>query len=139
MYSGLIASFILAAVMLAATDGFARSGSAPRGAFASTHSNPSVTHSLRHNRRNRIAPLWPAAGGFYYGPSNGEAVLDVTQAPSADIHQTYTYDVPWDWAHRYPPTVAPGERPYVQSCTAETVAFPAHDGSERTVNVIRCY
>ena len=29
---------------------------------------------------------------------------------SRDIRYTTTYDVPWDWAHRYPPNVAPSER-----------------------------
>ena len=63
-------------------------------------------------------------------------MIDVTQ-PS-NIHYTYTYDVPWDWVHRFPPMVAPSDRPYTQSCATETVNVPGRDG-ERTVNVMRCY
>ena len=80
--------------------------------------------------------FWPGDSSFY-GPSNGEPILDGTQGASRDIH--YTYDVPWDWAHRYPPAVAPSDRPYVPGCGSETVTVPGHDGEERTVNVVRCY
>jgi hypothetical protein len=55
------------------------------------------------------------------------------------MHYTYTYDVPWDWAHRFPPAVAPSDRPYVSSCPAESVTVTGRGGKEQTVNVIRCY
>jgi hypothetical protein len=86
--------------------------------------------------------FWLGDGSFYepsYEPSNGEPMLDGTQAASRDIHTTYTYDVPWDWAHRYPPAVALSDRPYVPGCHAETVTVPGRDGEEQTVNVVRCY
>jgi hypothetical protein len=140
MYGALIASLSVVALMLAANETFARSGGAPRGGFTSTHSipHPSVAHSFRHHRRNNVGIFWPTEGDFSYGPSNGEPPADVTQ-PSGDVHYTYTYDVPWDWAHRFPPAVAPSERPYVPSCPAETVTVPGRDGREQTVNVMRCY
>jgi hypothetical protein len=81
--------------------------------------------------------FWP--GGDYYGPSEGEPPADVTQPNTGDAHYTYTYDVPWDWAHRYPPAVAPSDRPYVSSCPTETVKVRGHSGEEQTVNVMRCY
>src|ERR1700694_1647444 len=140
MYRAFIASLSVVALMLAANETFARSGAAPRGGVTSTHSisRPSVAHSLRHHRRNNAGTFWP--GGFFYdGPSNGEPLADFTQPPSGDIHHTYTYDVPWDWAHRYPPAVIPSDRPYVSSCPAETVTVPGHDGKERTVSIMRCY
>ena len=83
--------------------------------------------------------FWPAIGGFDYGPTGGEPVAGVTQPISSDVHYTYTYDVPWDWAHRYPPAVAPSERPYVSSCPAETVTVLGRDGAQKTVNIMRCY
>ena len=57
---------------------------------------------------------------------------------SGDVHYTTTYDVPWDWAHRFPPAVAPSDRPYVPSCPTETVTVPGRNG-QQTVNVTRCF
>jgi len=138
IYGAFIASLSLVALVLAANETFARSGAAVRGGSISTHSisRPSIAHSLRHHRRNNVGIFWP--GDFYYGPSY-EPMADVPQAGSGDIHYTYTEDVPWDWAHRYPPAVAPSERPYVPSCPAETVTVPGRGGDEQTVNIMRCY
>jgi len=86
-----------------------------------------------------VGAFWPADEGFYYGPSNGEPIGDGAQPTSGDVHYTYTYDVPWDWAHRYPPAVTPSDRPYVPSCPSEAVTVPGRDGREQTVNVMRCY
>jgi hypothetical protein len=140
MYGAIVASLSVIALMLAANETFAKSGAAPRGGPISTHSisHPSVAQSLRHHRRNNAGILLPAVGGFFYGPSNGEPMVDGTQ-PSGDLHYTYTYDVPWDWAHRYPPAVTPSERAYVPGCPAENVTVPGHDGKEQTVSIMRCY
>ena len=141
MYGALIASLSVIALMLAANETFARSGAARGGGVASTHSisRPSIAHSFRHHRRNNVGGFfWPGDEGFY-GPSNGEPMVDVTQPASGDIRYTNTYDVPWDWAHRFPPAVAPSERPYVPSCPAETVTVPGQDGKEQTVSIMRCY
>jgi hypothetical protein len=135
-----IASLSAIAVMIAANETLARSGAAVRGGFtAHSISHRSLASSFRHHRRNNAAIVWPAEGDFSYGPSNGEPIGDVTQPTSGDIHYTYTQDVPWDWAHRYPPAVAPSDRPYVPSCPTETVTFPRHDGGDQTVSVMRCY
>jgi hypothetical protein len=138
MYAAVIASLSAAALMLAANETFARSGSAPRGAFASTHPmpHPSGAHAFRHHRRSGV-PFWPAAGGFVDGPS-GEPIVDTAQPVSGNLHYTYSYDVPWDWTHRYPLTL-PSDRPYVPSCGSEPVTVPGRNGSEHTVNVMRCY
>jgi hypothetical protein len=138
MYGTLVASLGVAVVMLAANETFARSGAAPRAGFAPTHSRPAVAHSFRHHRRFGRA-FWPAVDGFYYDPSNGEPVVDAAPPTSNDVRYTDTYDVPWDWAHRYPPAVVPSDRPYVSSCGAETVTVRGHGGAEQTVNVMRCY
>ena len=142
MYGALIASLGVVALMFAANETFARSGAAHSGGFASTHSTsrPSIAHSLRHHRRNNVGGFfWPGDEGFDYGPSTSEPITDGTQPPSGNTHYTYTYDVPWDWAHRYPPAVAPSDRPYVSSCPSEAVKVPGRDGREQTVNVMRCY
>jgi hypothetical protein len=141
MYGALAASLGALALMLAADQTSARPGAAARGGSASTHSisNRSLAfRTFRHGRRNNVGGFWPG-DGFFYDPSSGEPVAGATQPTSGDVHYTYTYDVPWDWAHRYPPAVAPSDRPYVPSCGAETVTVPARDGGERTVNVVRCY
>jgi len=141
MYRAAIASLGGVALLLAANAAFARSGAAPHGGVVSTHSisRPSVAQPFRHHRRNNFGGVWPGVGDLDYGPSNGEPILDLTQAPSGDTHQTYTYDVPWDWAHRYPPAVTPSDRPYVPSCPTEVVTVPGRGGGEQTVNVVRCY
>ena len=63
----------------------------------------------------------------------------VTPPASSDVHYTYTYEAPWDWAHRNPPNVAPSDRPYVPGCTSEPVKVPGSKGGEHVVNVTRCY
>ena len=142
MYGAFIASLSALALMMAANETFARSGVASRGGFTPTHSisHPSVAQSLRHYRRKNLGALWPAVDdGFYgYGLSDGSTV-DATQPTSGDIRYTNTYDVPWDWAHRFPPMVAPSERPYVPSCPTEAVTVPGHSGTNQTVNVTRCF
>jgi hypothetical protein len=142
MYGALIASLSVVALVLAANETFAGSGAAHGGGIASTHSisRASIAHSLRHHRRNNIGTFWPGDEGFYYGPStNGEPIAGGAPPTSGDVHYTYTYDVPWDWAHRYPPAVTPSDRPYVPSCPSEAVTVAGRDGREQTVNVMRCY
>lgn len=150
MHWAIIASLGAAALTFAADETYARSGGAPGGAHgggvAAGHSiarAPGV-HAFRHHRRNFVGP---AIGGFYYGPDgtyygpDGTPLADGPQSQPAsnDVRYTYTYDVPWDWAHRFPPNVAPSDRPYVSSCGAETVTVPGRGGGEQTVNITRCY
>lgn len=140
MYRALVASLSVAALMLAANETFARSAGAQRGAFASPHGNfhSPGNRAFRHHRRNDGAIFWPGVDGYDYGPTGGEPLVEAAP-PSGDTRTTYTYDVPWDWVHRYPPMVARSDRPYVSSCPEESVTVPGHDGKERTVNVMRCY
>jgi hypothetical protein len=135
----LTASLSVVALMLAANETFAGTAAVSHGGVTATHSfsHPSVAQSFRHHRRNNLGTFWPG-GDFSYGP-NGEPVGDVGQPASGDVHYTYTYDVPWDWAHRYPPAVAPSDRPYVSSCPAEAVTVPGRGGEERTIYITRCY
>jgi hypothetical protein len=139
-YGVLIASLGVVALMLAASEASARSGAAGRGGLASTHSlsRPSIAHSFRHHRRGGFGEFWPGDEGFY-GPSGGEPLVDATPPGSGNIHTTFTYDVPWDWAHRYPPAVTLSDRPYVSSCPTETVTVRGRGGGEQAVNVMRCY
>jgi len=139
IYGAFIASLSLVALMLAANESFARSGAAVRGGSASRHSisRPSIAHALRHHRRNDVGFVWP--GDYGYGSSYGEPMADFAQPGPGDVQYTSTDVVPWDWAHRFPPAVAPSDRPYVPSCPAETVTVPGRDGREQTVNIVRCY
>lgn len=142
MVGALIASLGVAAFALVPNETFARSGGARGGAIASPHSIARAPGALafRHGRRNHVGAFWPAVvGDSYYGPSGGEPVAEAAPAQSNDVRYTYTYDVPWDWAHRYPPSVAPSDRPYVSGCPTEIVKVPGRGGGEQTVNVTRCY
>jgi hypothetical protein len=142
MYGAMIASLGAVALMLSATETFARPGGATARASVATHSmsRPALARSFGHHRGRRFGGgfFWPD-GGFFNDPSYGEPVGEVPQQPSGDVHYTYTYDVPWDWAHRFPPNVVPSDRPYVPSCPAETVTVPGRHGEEQTVNITRCY
>ena|SRR5271169_4198447 len=135
MYGALIASLSVVALMLGTNETFARGG------FSSTHSfsHRPFAPSFRHHRRNNAETFWPGVGDPSYGSSGGEPVAGATPPASGDIHYTQTYDVPWDWAHRFPPAVAPSDRPYVSSCSAETVTVPGHDGEDQSVRITRCY
>lgn len=135
----LVASLSVAAIMLAPNPAFARSGAAQGGRVASTHPafHPPGVRPFRHHRGGAI--VWPGYDAFDYGTPGGEPLVDATQPPSGDVHYTYKQDVPWDWAHRYPPAVEPSNRPYVSSCPQETTTFTGRDGKDQTVNVMRCY
>jgi hypothetical protein len=140
MVGALITSLGAVALLLAANQSFAASGAAHVGT-GSAHAmpHPAVAQSFRHHHRNNNGAFWPGVDGYDYAPSNDEPLPDVAQPASGDIHTTYTYDVPWDWAHRYPPAVTPSDRPYVSSCPAEAVTVPGRGGSQQTVTVTRCY
>jgi hypothetical protein len=140
MHRALIASLGAVTLMFAASETSARSGgvqgASVAAARASAHQTaPTASRAFRQHRRHFIGP---AFGGLLFGP-DGAPLVDTTQAPSNDFRYTYTYDVPWDWAHRYPPNVVPSDRPYVSSCGAETVTVPGRDGTEQTINITRCY
>ena len=137
MHKALIASLGAMALMFAANETFARSGSAQGSGVVAARAiaHPVGAHAFRQHRRNFIGP---AIGGFYYGP-DGAPIVDAVPPPASnDVHYTYTQDVPWDWAHRYPPNVAPSDRPYVPGCGSETVTVPGRNG-DQTVNITRCY
>jgi len=142
MYFALIACLGLAALMLQPGEAFARSGAAAPGrAFASMRpiARPGVAPFRHHHRGFVGGTYWPGDYGYGYGPTYGEPVTAVPEAGSQDVHYTTTYDVPWDWAHRFPPQVVPSDRPYVSSCPVESVTVTGRNGSEQTINVMRCY
>jgi hypothetical protein len=134
-----IASLGALALTFAAGETFARSGGATGAGAAAARAiaHPAAAHAFRQHRRGFIGP---AVGGLYDG-TDGAGLVDAPQSQPAagDVRYTYTYDVPWDWAHRYPPNVVPSDRPYVSSCGAETVTVPGRGGREQTVNITRCY
>jgi hypothetical protein len=133
----LAACAVAMAIILAASEASARSAAAGRGGVVSSRPmfRPIAPHAFRNHRG-----FFPGVGGDYYGP-DGTPTNEVTLPAhtSSDIRYTYTYDVPWDWAHRFPPNVVPSDRPYVPDCTAEAVTVPGRAGGQQTVNVTRCY
>ena len=144
IHGAFIASLGVAALILAPNETFGGSGAAHGVASASTHSisHPSAARSLLRRRGNNVwAFFWPGAGDFGGSSYGGEPNVDVTPPTSRDIHTTYTYDVPWDAVHRFPPVVTPPQpvfRTYVPGCPAQTVTVPWDDGKEQTVSIVRC-
>src|SRR4029077_4691685 len=114
-YGALIASLSVVALTFTATETFARSGTA--AGVAAGAGRGVAHHSLAPSLRPQppgTRGSWPAVGGYYYDPSNGTVPSDLAQQPlSPDARYSYTDNVPWDWAHRYPPLVIPSERAYV--------------------------
>jgi hypothetical protein len=143
LVGALVAAMSFVALGGGAEEALARSGGAP-GVAGAAGARPIVARApmarapFRHHHGRGFGSLWPAVGGYSYydGTPYNAPAIDVTQ-PS-NIHYTYTYDVPWDWAHRFPPNVVPSDRPYAPSCTNEVVTVPGRSG-EHTVNVTRCY
>ena len=92
-----------------------------------------------HHQRNGGA-FWPGDYGSYGAPDGGPYAEVTTTQPAYEAPRaTCTYDMPWDWAHRCPPAVAPSDKPYAPSCPTEVMKFTGRDGTEQTVNVTRCY
>ena len=137
---GLMASLGAALLALSADQSFAQSRG---GSLAAPFVQPGVPVGARplvtHPRRGLARGFWPAASGYYYGAPYSEPPAG-SALPSNDFNINYTYkqDVPWDWAHRYPPAVTPSDRPYAPACSSEPVTVPGRSG-EQTINVIRCY
>ncbi|TYL86474.1 hypothetical protein FXB38_08345 [Bradyrhizobium cytisi] len=145
----LLASLSAAALLLPPSDSFARpGGAAPHGMVSAAAppvaARPPIAPGMRfrgrNNARNNPWVYWPGGGGFFYdGAAYSEPFADAGQPVTNDVRYTYTYDVPWDWAHRFPPNVVPSDRPYVPSCPTESVTVPGRGGGEHTVNIMRCY
>ncbi|MGJ4883091.1 hypothetical protein [Bradyrhizobium sp. HKCCYLRH1065] len=99
---------------------------------------PGVRSFVRHHHRGYRSYL-PAAGAFAYGGYGEPVPQQIPEHTSADVRYTYTYDVPWDWVHRFPPNVVPSDRPYVSSCPMQTVTVPGRRGGDHSVTITRCY
>ena len=148
MYATAFIASLSFALAIAPSESFGRSGVALGGKSASTHSasRPSAMRSRIHanfsslrdrGQRNAGWALWATAGGYYGAnqslqPSDIEPNVDV--ARSISEHVTYTYDVPWDAVHRYPPVVR-----YTAGCRSQTVMVPRGGGTKQSVNIVRCY
>lgn len=144
MYGALIASLGVVAVTVVPNEAFADPAARPvEGSVLSKPAfRPSAGRPVQRHRGHNARAFWPAGtAGYFYEPPYAESGVDVVPPVSGDVRYTYTYDVPWDWSHRYPPAVAPSDRPYVQDCTRQTVKVPRREGSEETVsvNITRCY
>lgn len=135
----LTACFGVAALILSLDTASARSGGGvgARGAAPHVAARGPGARGFRHHGGFVPGGYWP--GAYAYGPTDSAPAAEAPTGPvSADIRTTYTYDVPWDWAHRYPPNVVPSDRPYVSSCPTETVQVPGR-GGDHTINITRCY
>ena len=137
----LVASLSVAALACVPNPAIAGSATPHGGSFASARpaAHAPAIRPFRHHRKGGGAIFWPGVDAFDYGMPPGEPLVDATQPPSGDVHYSYTQDVPWDWAHRYPPAVAPSDKPYAPSCPEESTTFKGRDGKDQTVNVMRCY
>jgi hypothetical protein len=126
------------ALAFATNEAIARSGSAaapPVGATVRAAHASNGLHGVRHRGRGVGGYFWPGYGDAYDAYLPGAGPITAPFAGSNEVRYTTTYDVPWDWVHRFPPNVIPSDRPYVPGCTGESVDV----GAGKTVNVMRCY
>ena len=86
--------------------------------------------------RNAGWGLW-GNGTMIYGAPQAPAIEPVADNGALSQHVTYTYDVPWDAVHRYPPALRTYE--YAQGCHTQQQTVPGSRGGKQTVNIIRCY
>jgi hypothetical protein len=109
--------------------------------------HPSATARLSNHPHGRYhGNFFPATGGLFWDSTPEEVIAPSASGPiSDDINYTFKYDVPWDWAHRYPPGFfgAPPAAPapslsYRPGCPAQTLTVPGADGKDQTVTVVRC-
>src|SRR5262249_54062918 len=124
-------AFIVSISVLASNQALAQSGAALRvGSSASTHQNfqpivnrplghrvvrpldHRIARPLHHRIGRNVGAFFPTTGPFFWGIPNAEALQPV-DSMVGDFNYTYKYDVPWDWAHRYPPSffASPPEPP----------------------------
>ncbi|MGJ4905934.1 hypothetical protein ACQR0V_30500 [Bradyrhizobium sp. HKCCYLS2058] len=142
--SGVFVVCAAAAALIFSTEAAsARSGAAvaagPVGPSQVVRPAPGIRPGLRHHHYRGARAYLPAAGAFAYGGYDEPVPQQIPERTSADVRYTYTYDVPWDWAHRFPPNVVPSDRPYVSSCPMQTVTVPGRRGGDHTVTITRCY
>jgi hypothetical protein len=145
MYAAFIASLGVA-LTLTSNGTFGASSAMRGGKSASTHStsHPSVARSPHQRRGRHSGAYWPTAGGFFYGQTNGEPEINVTEPTPGNTRYTCTLDIPWDWVHRCPPfenpspPPAPVFIPSVPGCPAHTTTVMMGNGKEQTVTIVRC-
>jgi hypothetical protein len=131
-------AFAFATNETVARSGGVAAGAAPHAGISTVRPAPHAFngHGFRHRGRFGGGFYWPGYGDAYGADAPLAAVP--TKGPLSgpdEVRYTYTYDVPWDWAHRFPPNVTPSDRPYVPGCGTESVDV----GGGKTVNVFRCY
>jgi hypothetical protein len=148
MYKVYAAFLMCLGVALTVASNQASGGStaAHGGVSASTHSTFHRSFARSHHRGRNRGAFFP--GDFFWGPydqPNADLAPPISGPTSNDINYTYKFDVPWDWAHRYPPsffasTPEPPSPPvaYVPGCARQIVTVPGADGKDQTVNVVRC-
>ncbi|HEY3794540.1 MAG TPA: hypothetical protein VGM09_22180 [Bradyrhizobium sp.] len=145
LYAALIMSL---GVTAASSHAFGGAVAAHGVVSAPMHStvHPSVARLPNHRHGRTAGNFFPATGGFFWDSQPDEGIAPPISGPvSGDINYTYKYDVPWDWAHRYPPGFfgSPPASPappvsYTPGCPAQTVTVPGADGKDQTVTVVRC-
>jgi hypothetical protein len=141
-FRAFIASLGLVVFVLEASETLAASGAWHGPTSGATHApfHPPFARPLQHHRHHQLGAFGafgPGYGGYFYEPSDGEPIVDVPPPVSGEFSQPYAYDVPWDWAHRFP--LAPADGAHVPACPEEAVTIRRHDGKEQTINVMRCY
>ncbi|MDR6306634.1 hypothetical protein GGQ85_004368 [Nitrobacter vulgaris] len=129
---GALATVGAIALAFATNEAIAQAGGA--GVVAAPQAGATVRGAHAFNR-GVGGYFWPGYGYDYGAYVPAASPITAPFAGPAEVRYTTTFDVPWNWAHRFPANVIPSDRPYVPGCGEESVAV----GGGKTVNVMRCY
>jgi hypothetical protein len=136
---------LAAALSAAASSSFAAGSGAPGAAVSGATHGGSHARSAHagHNAmagsrgsRNAGWGLW-GYGPAVYGATQPAGVEPVASVGALSEHVTYTYDVPWDAVHRYPPAMRPYED--ARGCHTQQQSVPRAGGGTQAVDIVRCY
>jgi|SRR5215470_17845628 len=143
------------ALALSSSETFAAPPTAPAPVVAPTHTPfiRSFPRAHGHLNARHIGHFRPLVGSPFWSPWNWDGQRDGEFAPVLSGDRNYNYnftyklDVPWDWAHRYPPSFyesqalppAPASPViYNAGCPAQAVTVPGANGAQQTVSIVRC-
>ena|SRR5579871_3286649 len=135
LFGMMIAAAGAITVAVAVSDASAGPRSVSHAGAAPAHSAP----FFHHHHRPQGAVAWPGDDSFDALPYPETLTGGVPPGPDDGTVGARREEIPWDWVHRYPPSVAQSDRSHAPGCRTEAVSVPDGRGGKGEVNVTQCY